>query len=228
VSARTLVIAVDGPAGAGKSSASRALARRLGIPYLDTGATYRAVALAALAAGVRVPLDDEERAAAGAIARELPLAFADGGRVLLGGRDVTEAIRAPEVSRASSEISAIPEVRRAMVELQRRLAAGSGGVVEGRDIGTVVFPDAPLKVFITAAPEERARRRLAELRSRGVDATWEEVLADQEERDRRDSSREDSPLRPAAGAIILDTSELSLEEVVDRLAELARKAATRL
>jgi cytidylate kinase len=223
---RRLLIAIDGPAGAGKSATARELAVRLGLPYLDTGAMYRAVALVARRAGLGPKLDDGGRRAVVGFAERLGVSFSGdprAQRVMLDGEDVTEALRAPEVSQMASVVSAIPEVRREMVRRQRELAARTGGVVEGRDIGTVVFPDATLKVFLTAEPEVRARRRLDELARRGVVASWEDVLEDQRERDRRDSTRRDSPLRPAEGAVIVDTSRLSLAEVVDAVVALLPK-----
>jgi len=220
---RWLLIAIDGPAGAGKSATARELAVRLGLPYLDTGAMYRAVALLARRAGLGPELDAEGQRTVVVCAQRLGVSFSGDSRaqrVMLDGEDVTEALRAPEVSQMASVVSAIPEVRREMVRRQRELAARSGGVVEGRDIGTVVFPDATLKVFLTAEPEVRARRRLDELARRGVVASWEDVLEDQRERDRRDSTRRDSPMRPAEGAAIVDTSRLSLAEVVDAVVAL--------
>jgi len=208
-----MVIAVDGPAGAGKSTVARALAAALGFTYLDSGAMYRCVALAALRDGTDV--DDGE--AVTALATALSIEFA-GERVLLGGEDVSEAIREPRASEASSRISVHPGVREALVGRQRELIAGGRYVAEGRDIGTVVSPDSPLKVFLTASPEERARRRAAQT---GEDPAT--VLAAQEERDRRDESREHSALRPAADAVELDTTDLSQEEVVARLVDLARE-----
>ncbi len=222
---RGLIVAIDGPAGAGKSAAARELAKRLGIPYVDTGAMYRAVALAALRQGfLRFPLDAGAEDLVVQLAEKLPLRLEPcrtGTRVICAGEDVSEALRAPEVSRAASQVSAISGVRRALVARQRELAQRAGGVLEGRDIGTVVFPDAPVKVFLTARPEVRAKRRFDELRSRGIEVRWEDVVAEQRERDERDAGRADSPLRPAAGAIILDTSDLSLAEVVQKLYELA-------
>jgi cytidylate kinase len=221
-----LIVALDGPAGAGKSATARELARRLGVPYLDTGAMYRAVGLAAARAGVPFPLDDEGVARAVEVARRVRIEFRDGApgqRVLLDGEDVTAELRRPEASRRASMVSAVPGVRRAMVARQRELAARAGGVVEGRDIGTVVFPDAPVKIFLTASPEVRARRRFDELRRQGLEARWEDVLVDQQERDRRDAERADSPMRPAAGAVVFDTSSLGLDEVVTELSALVRK-----
>jgi cytidylate kinase len=200
-----MVIAIDGPAGAGKSTVARGVAAALGFTYLDSGAMYRAAALALLERGG----DPAERAA------ELELELGD--RVLVAGRDVTEAIRAPEVSEAASRIAADPGVRVALVERQRALLSIGDWVAEGRDIGTIVAPDAALKVFLTASPEERARRRAAEL---GTD--WETVMRDQALRDEQDRSREHSPLVVAPGAIELDTTGMAIDEVVGRIADLAR------
>jgi cytidylate kinase len=200
-----MVIAIDGPAGAGKSSVARAAARELGFTYLDSGAMYRSVALAAL----------ERGAPPAQLAPTLDIQ--PGERVLLDGRDVTEAIRAPAVSEAASRAATEPDVRRVMVALQRRMLLEGDWVAEGRDIGTVVLPDADVKVFLTAAPEERANRRAAEL---GADP--QTVLAEQAIRDRRDAEREHSPLKPATGAVVLDTTALSFEEVVARVVGLAK------
>lgn len=201
------VVAIDGPAGAGKSTVAREAARALGFTYLDSGAMYRSVALAALRR-------DAEPAA---VAAELRIEVGD--RVRLDGEDVTEAIRTPEVSDAASRAAAEPVVREAMVAQQRRLLTQGDWVVEGRDIGSVVAPDAEVKVFLTADPRERAARRAAEL---GVDA--ETVLAEQTIRDQRDEAREHSPLRPAPGAVRLDTTGLGVNEVVRRIVELVREA----
>lgn len=211
--AAAMVIAIDGPAGAGKSSVARALAERLGFTYLDSGAMYRCVALAALERGV--DLDDE--VAVDEVARSLEIGL-DGERVELDGRDASEGIREPRVTEASSRVSVHPTVREAMVARQRELIAAGSYVAEGRDIGTVVSPEAPLKVFLTASPEERARRRAAQT---GEDPAL--VLAAQQERDSRDESREHSALRPASDALELDTTGLALDEVVDRVAALARE-----
>jgi len=199
------VIAIDGPAGAGKSTVSRAVAARLGFTYLDSGAMYRCVGLATLDRG------GDPGEVASSIAIEL------GDRIQLDGRDVTEAIRGAAVSEAASRVAAIPAVRAAMVEQQRRLMSSGDWVAEGRDIGTVVKPDAEVKVFLTADPQERARRRAAEL---GV--AVERVLAEQTIRDERDRTRSDSPLRPADGAVEIDTTGLTLDQVVDRVAALAQ------
>ena len=208
-----MVIAIDGPAGAGKSTVARAVAAEIGFTYLDSGAMYRCVALAALESGNG--LEDGE--ALGELAEGLEIGF-DGGRVLLGDRDVGEAIRAPEISTAASRVSVHPRVRAALVERQRQLIAAGRYVAEGRDIGTVVSPDAPLKVFLTASDEERARRRAAET---GEDA--DAVLEAQRQRDARDIEREHGALRPTADAIELDTSSLNLEEVVGRIVDMARE-----
>jgi CMP/dCMP kinase len=198
------VVAIDGPAGAGKSSVARGVAAELGFTYLDTGSMYRAVALAAA----------ERGAEPAGVARALKIEPL-GDRILVDGVDVTAKIRAPEVSEAASRAAADPAVRRAVVEQQRRLLAGGDWVAEGRDIGTVVAPDAEVKVFLTADPEERARRRAAEL---GIDPS--RVLAEQAIRDERDRTREHSPLEPAAGAVVLDSTNLTLPEVVQRIAGL--------
>jgi cytidylate kinase len=198
-----MVVAIDGPAGAGKSTVARAAARALGFTYLDSGAMYRAAALALL----------EEGGAASDRARELEIEL--GERVVANGRDVTEAIRAPEVSAAASRIAANEKVRAALVEKQRALLAAGDWVAEGRDIGTVVAPDAAVKVFLTAEAGERARRRAEEL---GADLGT--VLRDQALRDAQDSEREHSPLRAAPDAREVDTTGLSVEQVVDRIAAL--------
>ena len=208
-----MVIAIDGPAGAGKSTVARAVAAELGFTYLDSGAMYRSVALAAQQAGV----DPDDATALGPLAARLGIGF-DGRRVLLGGRDVSDAIRRPEVTADASRVSVHPAVREAMVARQRALIAAGDYVAEGRDIGTVVSPEAPLKVFLTASDEERARRRAAET---GEDAA--SVLTAQRRRDARDTEREHGALRAAADAVELDTTGLSLEEVVGRVVGLARE-----
>ncbi|MEX0971684.1 MAG: (d)CMP kinase [Solirubrobacterales bacterium] len=208
-----MVIAIDGPAGAGKSSVARAVAAALGFTYLDSGAMYRCVALAAIERGVGF----DDGAALGELAGSLRIGL-EGDRVELDGRDVGAAIRTPAVTEAASRVSVHPRVREAMVASQRRLVAAGRYVAEGRDIGTVVSPEAPLKVFLTAGEEERARRRAAET---GADVAA--VLAAQRERDRRDETREHSALRAAPDAIEIDTTGLSLDKVVGRVVVLARE-----
>jgi CMP/dCMP kinase len=208
-----MVIAIDGPAGAGKSTVARGVAAEIGFTYLDSGAMYRCVALAALEGNV--DLDDGD--ALGALAEGLAIDF-DGRRVLLDGDDVTEAIRAPQVSAAASRVSVHPRVREAMVERQRRLIAAGNYVAEGRDIGTVVSPDSPLKIFLTASSEERAQRRAAET---GED--FEAVLAAQRQRDARDTEREHGALRAAEDAVELDTTGFTRDQVVARVVALVRE-----
>lgn len=224
VAPRLPVVAIDGPSGAGKSTVARLLAEHLGWNHVDTGAMYRSIGLKADRLGVA--LDDDE--ALELLCRETTLDLrrgADGAaRVLLDGEDVTEAIREHRVSDLASRVSARRPVREAMARYQRRLGETAPSVLEGRDIGTVVFPDALLKVFLTAADEERARRRTAELASRGQEARYEDVLADIRERDHQDSSREHAPLRPADDARVVDTTGLPISRVVEELAELVRGA----
>jgi cytidylate kinase len=208
-----MVIAIDGPAGAGKSTVARGVAEALGFTYLDSGAMYRAVALAALRDG----FDPDDGEALGPLAQRLDIRLAD-GRVELDGEDVTAAIREPEVTEAASRVSVHPQVREAMVGRQRELIEAGRYVAEGRDIGTVVSPDAPLKVYLTASAEERARRRAAES---GGDAS--EVLEAQTERDARDTEREIGSLRQADDAELIDTTGLGVEQVIVRVVDLARE-----
>jgi cytidylate kinase len=208
-----MVIAIDGPAGAGKSTVARGVADALDFTYLDSGAMYRCVALAAMRAGA----DPNDGKAMGEIAREARIDLRSAG-VELEGEDVTEAIRTPEVDLAASRVSVHPEVRDEMVKRQRGLMETGRYVAEGRDIGTVVSPDAPLKIYLTARDEERARRRADESRE-----LFGDVVEAQRERDARDTSREHSALRPADDAVELDTTELSVDEVVDRVVNLARE-----
>jgi len=220
-----LIVAIDGPSGAGKSTVARMLAERLGIPYIDTGAMYRAVGLAAREAGIGLPITAGETVArlAGSLRIEL-LQDARGTRVLCNGRDVTEAIRQPEISRYASAVSAIRGVRSRLVPLQRRLAQDRGGVLEGRDIGTKVFPQAPHKFFLTASVAERAGRRARELDARGTPEPYETVLRELEQRDADDSNRADSPLRLDPGHVLIDSTGLDAATVAAKMERHIRGA----
>jgi cytidylate kinase len=215
------VVTIDGPAAAGKSTTARALAERLGVRVLDSGAFYRAVALRALRDGV--PLED-----AGAVhelARRSTIDVAGSPshvHVFLDGEDVTERIRTPEVSEAASRVAAAPEVRRLLVRWQRELAESGPLVGEGRDLGTVVFPDADVKVFLDADLATRAQRRCRELQARGIAVSLEAVREDLQRRDQRDRTRSDSPLKPAEGAVVVDTTGLNLEEQVEAALAVVR------
>ena len=208
-----MVIAIDGPAGAGKSTVARAVAESLGFTYLDSGAMYRCVALTCLEWGA----DPEQSGEATSTAESIEISF-EGEGVLIDGVDVSEEIRSPEVTAAASKVAVHPGVRAAMVHEQRRLIESGHYVAEGRDIGTVVSPDSPLKVFLTASPEVRANRRAQQT---GGDAR--EILVSQMERDQRDSDREHGALKVAEDAVEVDTSDLSLDEVVQRVTGLARE-----
>jgi CMP/dCMP kinase len=218
---KPLVIAIDGPAGAGKSTVARGLAERLGLLYVDSGATYRAVALKVLRAGV---FPDDEPAVVELVTRAtIQFVAGDSGpRVLLDGEDVTAAIRSPEVSLAASKVSRYPAVRQKMVSLQRSLARGHGVVMEGRDIGTVVFPEASLKIFLTAASGERARRRLDDDQQRGHAVGLEQTIAAIERRDQLDKERKMSPLIPAPDAVEVDSTNLTADQVVDHILDLVK------
>jgi cytidylate kinase len=214
-----VLVAIDGPAGSGKSSVAKAVAERLGLANLNTGATYRVVALVALREGT----DLEDGGALSAIGDGVKLAPCG---VFYGGESISEdALRTPEVSAAASKVSAHPELRKVLVERQRaaawRAQASGGAVVEGRDIGTVALPEAELKIFLSASPEERARRRALQT---GQESELERIRKAMHKRDKRDSEREASPLKPAPDAVVLDTTDLSLESVVSRVVELAREA----
>jgi cytidylate kinase len=213
-----MIITIDGPAGAGKSSAAKALAKRLGFEFLDTGAMYRAVTLAVLRAGLD-PRDAEAMAGLMAVLKlEMPPA-----KVVLNGEDVTGLLRTAQITAASGVVADSAPVRRRLVELQRAIAAGRDMVCEGRDQGTVVFPDAACKFFVIADAVERARRRQAEMQARGEMAPADEVLKAQQERDRRDHDRQLAPMVPAADAIVLDTTKLNLDEVVARMEQEVRR-----
>lgn len=220
-----MIVAIDGPAGAGKSTVSKEVARRLGFTCLDTGAMYRAIAWQAIQNGV----DFDDSQGLDQVANNYRIEFAyDQGEpspsgVLMGGVDVTRAIRTAEIDRAVSLVSKEPLVRAALVAQQQRIGNGGNYVVEGRDIGTVVFPEAAVKVFLFASAEERARRRVAQNAERGIGSVdYDEVLADIVKRDEIDSSRDSSPLEPAADAVMLDSSDLSIEEVIEKICQLAK------
>jgi cytidylate kinase len=219
----SFVVAIDGPAGSGKTTTARAVAERLGYRYLDTGALYRALALAVIRSGIKDPHGEEALAVCRA-ARVRPVWEGRAMRVLLDGEDVSEEIRSPEVTRLVSPLSARPEVRALLVDLQREAGREGGIVVEGRDIGSVVFPEAGLKVFLVADPEERARRRWKEIEASGVRANLEEIRRAIDERDRRDSGRSVAPLVRAKDAVEIDTTRLTIDEQVDRIVRLAREA----
>lgn len=216
-----LIIAIDGPAASGKSTTAQRLARRLDYVYLDTGAMYRACALQAKLSGVN--LADEE--AVQLMLKDLDIhiqASAEQNSIFLSNQDVSEDIRANDISKLASDISALPAVRYRMVELQRGMAAEGGVILDGRDIGTFVFPDADLKFFLTASPEIRARRRWLELQKKGLAKDFEEVLKELEERDRNDAGRALAPLSVAADAIVVDTGAMSVDEQVDTLYAVIR------
>lgn len=213
-----MIVTIDGPAGAGKSTVAKALAQRLGFAYLDTGAMYRAVALAALQRGV----DWTQPDALARLAHQIQIEFQN-DRVLLDGQDVTEAIRDWNITRITPYAADNVEVRKRLIELQRRFSQGRNIVTEGRDQGTLVFPEAECKIFLTASAEERARRRLAELQARGQSATFEEVLAAQQRRDQEDANRPFGRLSRAPDTIDVPTDGLSIAEVVDWLVELVRR-----
>ena len=218
-----MIIAIDGPSGAGKSTLGRLLARELGLLYIDTGAMYRAAALAVIEAGVSTADEAEVARVVGRADINL-VGDPDSLQVMLAGRDVSREIRTEEVSHTASVISAIPLVRRTLVARQREMGERARGVVlDGRDIGTIVFPTADVKFFLTAAPEERAHRRYEEDRMKERDATFEETLAEINTRDRRDTTREDSPLVAAPDAVVIDSTELSIEGVFERMVQVVRE-----
>ncbi|MBO4584919.1 MAG: (d)CMP kinase [Clostridia bacterium] len=208
-----LNVAIDGPAGAGKSTVAREVAARHGILYLDTGALYRAIGLFALEKGA----DTRDEAAIEALLPEIEvsLRFEEGEQhVLLCGRDVSDEIRTPDVSMAASDVSAIPAVREFLLALQRDIASENDCVMDGRDIGTVILPDADIKIFLTASAEERARRRVAQLAEKGIEADYSAIVEDIKRRDENDSTREISPLKPAPDAVVVDSTDMTFEQVV--------------
>lgn len=212
-------VAIDGPAGAGKSTIAKAAAQALGFVYVDTGAIYRTVGLGALRNGYAA--DDREKVVAMLPSLDIDMRYADGvQRMFLNGEDVSEAIRTPAASGASSKVAAMPEVRAYLMEMQRRMARQYDVLMDGRDIGTVVLPDAPLKIFLTASAEERARRRYAQLLEKGTEQTYEMVLAEIVERDKRDSEREAAPLKRAEDAVLLDTGDMSLAQSIQAVVDL--------
>lgn len=215
-----MIVAIDGPSGVGKSTTSRLVARALGIPHIDTGAMYRAIGLAAR----RAVIGTRDEAGLEALANGVRIEFIPGesGRVLLDGEDVTTLIRTPDISMAASDVSAVPAVRRVLVRLQQELGRRDGGVLEGRDIGTKVFPETPHKFFLTARPEVRAERRYQELIGKGQKADFATVLAEGTARDEQDSTRADSPLTFDSSYTIIDTSDLSIEGVVGRIVDAVR------
>lgn len=221
---KALVVAIDGPSGVGKSTVGKALATRLGVPYLDTGAMYRAVGLAVKRKGIALPLEDPEAVVAVASGVDVRVTgSAEDARTWLNGEDVSKEIRTPDVSKYASAASAVPGVRRRLAGMQRSLALQGGGVLEGRDIGTKVVPETPHKFFLTASPAVRARRRFAELSAKSSPQTYEQVLADMEARDHADATRAESPLTDDGTYTRLDTAALSVEEVVELILSAVRQ-----
>jgi cytidylate kinase len=223
---KKLIVAIDGPAGAGKSTVAKRLAKELGYTYMDTGAMYRAFAWKVRQGGI--DLEDEEKLRAALRRTNVELSDREGDlKVLVDGRDVTTEIRTPELSQWASKISALGPVRERMVELQRAMGARGGVVAEGRDIGTVVFPDADVKVFLTAGPEERAKRRFAELKEQGKRVSLDETLQEMIERDRRDQERALAPLRRAEDAVAIDSTGRTVDQVMERIMhEIKKKMST--
>ena len=217
-----LNIAIDGPSGAGKSTAARAAAAALGFIYVDTGALYRSVGVAALRRNIDTK--DAKRVADLLPELEIAIRFIEGEQhVFLNGEDVSKAIRLPEASMAASDVSAIPAVRAFLFDLQKSLAKNNDCIMDGRDIGTVVLPDAGLKIFLTASAEERARRRCLELEARGTPVDYETLLKEIEQRDYQDSHRAIAPLKAAPDAVVVDSSAMTLEEVVEKIVALAKE-----
>jgi len=219
MSEKRVIVAIDGPAGAGKSTLARRIAERLGFVYINTGAMYRAIALWALRLGT--DLSDMHRLEE--LAKQARIELASGeGRVLLNGEDITQAIEKPEVSEAASKVSAVPGVRRALLKIQRSVAENNSVVMEGRDIGSVVFPEAQVKIFLDADPKERARRRALQLRKAGRTANMQAVAGELNRRDKRDRNRAEAPLLQAPDAELVDTTGLSLEQVEEKILRIVR------
>jgi len=216
-------IAIDGPSGAGKSTLSKDIASSLGIVYIDTGAMYRAAALACQRAGIAIKEQPEDAVKTVKACNIDLTAEADGQHIFLNGEDVTGLIRTPEISMGASDVSAIPEVRIFLVELQRALAETRDVIMDGRDIGTYVLPDAPVKIFLTATPETRAKRRFLELTERGTPCDYETVLQELKQRDLNDSTRAFAPLKPAEDSILVDTSELTYQESLEKLLAIIKE-----
>ena len=219
---KSIAVAIDGPSGAGKSTIARAAAGRLGFVYVDTGAMYRTIGLAVCRAGVQ--LGDTAGILPVLPGIEVNLSYEDGVQhVLLNGEDVSDLIRTPEMSKYASFVSAVPEVRAFLLDTQRDMAKKCSVIMDGRDIGTVILPDAEVKIFLTASPEARARRRYLELQQKGENVTLDEVLADMIQRERDDTTRAEAPLRQAEDAVLVDTSELTLEESMDAVEAVIRR-----
>lgn len=220
-----LIVAIDGPSGVGKTTASRLVARALNLPHIDTGAMYRAIGLAATRAGIATG----DAAGVEELANRIRIEFIPGerARILLNDEDITALIRTPEISMAASDVSAIPAVRRILVRLQQEMGRRRGGVLEGRDIGTKVFPETPNKFFLTARPDVRAQRRHRELLAKGDTTSFETVFQDTVKRDHQDSTRADSPLSYDESYTVLDTSDLSIDQVVERIVEAVRARSQR-
>lgn len=217
----SLQISIDGPAGAGKSTVARLVARKMGLNYLDTGAMYRAIAYKVLLEGI--PLAQEEQIVKMVQETSLQFDFEDNNSIYCDGKNVTAEIRTQEVTKAVSIIAAYPGVRKYLVQEQRKIAAEGNIVMDGRDIGTYVLPDAPVKIFLTASLEERARRRVLELEQKQNSISLKGILNDMEQRDRYDSERQTNPLKPAEDALVLDTTGLSKEQVAEKIVQVARE-----
>jgi cytidylate kinase len=222
----SLIVAIDGPSGVGKTTASKLVARELNLPHIDTGAMYRAIGLAATRA--RVGVQDAQALESLVTKTHIEFVPGDPPRVLLEGEDITGLIRTPEISMAASHVSAIPAVRRALVRMQQELGRRNGGVLEGRDIGTKVFPETPHKFFLEARPDVRAHRRYAELVAKGEQVDFDTVLAEALQRDKQDSTRADSPLTYDDTYTVVDTSELTIAEVVEAIVRRVRERAGEL